>query len=133
HTHIDAEPAVVLAAVTTGDGFRQWLTNDAIVGRAVGAPAIFRFGTIEVTFLIDRVHGHGIELTCVDHLNCPEWLDTHLAFRVTPDNGGAYVDMLHDGYRDRNGCYDVSLERWTHGLTSLRAYCETAAGTPDIP
>src|SRR5215470_2084616 len=121
NTHIDAEPAVVVAAVTTSDGLRQWLTDDARVGRAVGAPAIFRFGTIEVTFLIDRVHTHGIELTCVDHHNRPEWLDTHLAFRVTPDNGGAYIDMLHDGYRDRSGCYGESLERWTHGLTSLRA------------
>src|SRR5262249_4804997 len=132
-THIQAEPAAVVAAVTTTDGFRQRLTRDADVGRAVGAPAIFLFGMIEVTFLIDRVHSHGIEMTCVDHDNCPEWLDTHLTFRVTPDNGGAYVDMLHDGYRDRSGCYGESLERWTDGMTRLPAYRETGAGTPDIP
>src|SRR5262245_9673693 len=131
NARIQANPAVVVAAVTTSNGFRRWLTHDAEVGRTVGSPAIFRFATSEVTFLIDRIDGLGIEMTCVDHKNCPEWLDTHLAFRVIPDDGCAYVDLLHDGYRDRGGCYSESVERWTRGMSSLRAYCETGRGTPD--
>jgi len=133
NTHIHAELAVVVAAVTTIDGFRQWLTDDADVGRGVGARAIFRFGAIEVSFLIDRVDSHGIEMTCVDHRNYPEWLDTHVAIRVTPDSGGAYVDLLHDGYRDRSHCYVESLERWKESISSLRAYCETWRGIPHAP
>ena len=132
NTRINAKPAEVLTALTTTDGFRHWWTDDAEVGRDIGAPAIFRFGTIEVTFLIDRIDRHGIEMTCVDHKNYPEWLDTHLAFRVTPDGEGAYVDMLHDGFRDKNGCYAQCVERWNHYLTSLRAYCETGRGTPQL-
>lgn len=127
-----AKPAAVLTALTTTDGFRHWWTDDAEVGRDIGAPAIFRFGTIEVTFLIDRIDRHGIEMTCVDHKNYPEWLDTHLAFRVIPDGEGAYVDVLHDGYRDKNGCYAQCVEGWTHYLKSLRAYCETGRGTPHV-
>jgi uncharacterized protein YndB with AHSA1/START domain len=132
NARINAKPAEVLTALTTTDGFRHWWTDDAEVGRDIGAPAIFRFGTIEVTFLIDRIDRHGIEMTCVDHKNYPEWLDTHLAFRVTPDGEGAYVDMLHDGFRDKNGCYAQCVERWNHYLTNLRAYCETGRGTPQL-
>jgi len=129
---VDAKAAVVLAALSTTEGFRHWWTDEAEMGREIGAPAIFRFGTIEVTFLIDRLDRHEIEMTCVDHKNCPEWLDTHLAFRVIPDGEGAYVDMLHDGYRDTDGCYAECVAAWTHCLTNLRAYCETGRGTPHL-
>src|SRR5262245_7624549 len=127
---INAEPTAVLAALTTTDGIHQWLTEEASVGHDIAAPAIFRFGMIEVTFLIDRLDRHAIEMTCVGHRNYPEWLDTHLAFRVIPDGPGAYVDVLHDGYRCKDGCYAQSVEGWTHYLMSLRAYCETGRGTP---
>jgi len=130
--HINAKPAEVLTALTTADGFRHWWTDDAEMARDIGAPAIFRFGTIEVTLLIDRFDRHGIELTCVDHKDCPEWLDTHLAFRVIPDGEGTYVDMLHEGYRDKSGCYAQWVEGWTYYLASLRAYCETGRGTPHL-
>src|SRR5262245_11318942 len=96
NTRINAKPSAVLAALTTTDGFRHWWTDDAEVGRDIGALAIFRFGASEVTFLIDRIDRHGIEMTCVSHKNNPEWLDTHLAFRVIADGDGAYVDVLHD-------------------------------------
>jgi uncharacterized protein YndB with AHSA1/START domain len=131
-TRVNASPAAVLTALTTTDGFRRWWTDDAEVGREIGSPAIFRFGVIEVTFLIDRIDRHGIEMTCVDHKNREEWLDTHLAFRVIPEGEGAYVDMLHDGYRDKNGCYAQCVEEWTRSLKSLRAYCETGRGTPHV-
>jgi hypothetical protein len=121
---------VVLTALTTTDGVRRWWTDDADVGRAIGARAIFRFGTTEVTFLIDRIDRQGMEMTCVAHRNYPEWVDTHLAFRVIPDGVGTYVDVLHDGYRDKDGCYSECGERWTHRLESLRAYCEAGHGTP---
>src|SRR5262245_11879009 len=132
NTRVDAKPSGVLAALTTTDGFRRWWTDDAEVGRDIGAPAIFRFGTSEVTFLIDRIDRQGIEMTCVAHKNYAEWLDTHLTFRVIPDGDGAYVDVLHDGYRDKNGCYAQCVEGWTHSLKSLRAYCETGRGTPHV-
>jgi uncharacterized protein YndB with AHSA1/START domain len=131
-TRIGAEPARVVEALTTTDGIRQWLTDDADVGCEIGAPAIFRFGKIEVTFLIDRIDRHAIEMTCVDHKHQSDWLDTHLAFRVVPEGAGAYVDMLHDGYRDKHGCYSQWIEEWTHYLKSLRAYCETGRGTPHL-
>jgi uncharacterized protein YndB with AHSA1/START domain len=132
NTRINARPAEVVTAVTTSGGFRSWWTDDAEVGREVGARAIFRFGTIEVTFLIDRIDRHGIEMTCVDHKDYPEWLDTHLTFRVIPDGEGAYVDMLHDGYRDTNAFYAQWVKGWTHYLESLRLYCETGRGTPHL-
>jgi hypothetical protein len=100
---INAKPTLVLTALTTTDGFRHWWTDDAEMGREIAAPAIFRFGAIEVTFLIDRIDRHGIEMTCVHHKNCTEWLDTHLAFRVIPDGKGAYVDLLHDGSATKTG------------------------------
>jgi hypothetical protein len=65
HTRINAKPAAVLTALTTTDGVRYWWTDDADVGCDIGAPAIFRFGTIEVTLLIDCFDRHGIEMTCV--------------------------------------------------------------------
>ncbi|HJZ74804.1 MAG TPA: hypothetical protein VKE51_23870 [Vicinamibacterales bacterium] len=50
-TRIDAKRAAVLTALTTTDGVRNWWTDDADVGCDIGAPAICRCGTIEVTFL----------------------------------------------------------------------------------
>jgi len=132
NTRINAQPTVVLAALTTSDGVCQWWTDEAEVGRDIGAPAIFRFGTIEVTFLIDRIDRHGIEMTCVAHKNCPEWVDTHLAFRVIPEGDGAYIDVLHDGYGDKHGCCAQWFERWTDCLESLRTYCETGRGIPHL-
>ena len=81
---INAKPTEVLTALTTTDGVRHWWTDDVEMGRNIGARAIFRFGTIEVTFLIDRIDWHGIEMTCVSHKNRPEWLDT--APRVQSDS-----------------------------------------------
>jgi uncharacterized protein YndB with AHSA1/START domain len=127
---IAARPAAVITALTTTDGVRRWWTDDAHLGRDIGTPAIFRFGAIEVTFLIDRIDRHGIEMTCVSHKNHSEWLDTHLAFRVIPDGEGTYVDLLHDGFRDKNGCYARFVEAWPYYLRSLRAYCENGCGTP---
>src|SRR5262245_54794737 len=73
NTRVNAKPSGVLAALTTTDGFRRWWTDDAEVGCDIGAPAIFRFGTSEVTFLIDRIDRQGIEMTCVAHKNYAEW------------------------------------------------------------
>src|SRR5262245_16756205 len=81
---INAKPTEVLTALTTTDGVRQGWTDDVEMSRDIGAPPIFRFDTIEVTFLIDRIDCHGIEMTCVSHKTRPEWPDTHLAFRVIP-------------------------------------------------
>jgi hypothetical protein len=64
---INAKPAAVVTALTTTDGVSHWWTDDAEVGRDIGAPAILRFGAIEVTFLIDRLDRQGIEMTCVAH------------------------------------------------------------------
>src|SRR5262245_17732472 len=108
---INAKPTEVLTALTTTDGVRQGWTDDVEMSRDIGAPPIFRFDTIEVTFLIDRIDCHGIEMTCVSHKTRPEWPDTHLAFRVIPDRNGTYVDVLHDGYRDKNGCYADVVRR----------------------
>jgi hypothetical protein len=114
---IKARPAAVRAALTTAQG--------------IGAAAVFRFGAVEAIFLVDRLDSHAIEMTCVDHRNCPEWLDTHLAFRIVPAGEGAYVDMLHDGFRCRSACYAESIERWTRCLESLRAYLEESRQSRD--
>jgi hypothetical protein len=116
NTRINARPAPVFTALTTTDGVRHWWTDDAEVGSDIGGPAILRFGTTEVTFLIDRLGRHASEMTCVAHRNYPDWLDTHLAFRVLPDGDGTYVDMLHDGYREKDGCY-VEWSAASGGLT----------------
>ena len=132
NTRIHAQPTVVLDALTTSAGVRRWWTDEAEMGRDIGAPIVLRFGAIEVTFLIDRIDRHGIEMTCVAHKNCAEWIDTHLAFRVIPEGDGVFVDVLHDGYRDRDGHCAQWTERWTDCLQNLRTYCETGRGTPRL-
>ena len=42
------------------------------------------------------------------------------------------VDVLHDGYGGKHGCYAQCVEAWTHYLKSLRTYCETGHGTPYV-
>ena len=127
---IAAEQSKVLEAITTTAGHRGWWSQDCEVGAGAGEEAVFRFDAIEVVFRIDRVDGRGLEMTCVGERNQPDWLGTHLSIRAIEDGAGTYVDLVHDGYPGKGGCYDLCTGGWAHYLKSLRSYCETGRGTP---
>src|SRR5262249_32079307 len=83
----------------------ELIAIDADVGCDIGAPAIFRCGTIEVTFLIDRFDRHGIEMTCVAR--------RHVRFTGDP---GRWVGQEHRGpgtraLRRRRSAYPRSASR----------------------
>jgi uncharacterized protein YndB with AHSA1/START domain len=131
HIQIQAEVSKVLDAVTTTGGLRAWWT-DCDVGRA-GEEATFRFGGRQVVFRVDRIDAKGIELTCVQQTGQPDWQDTHLSIRAIAEGGGTRVDLLHDGFRERNDFYARCVDGWDHYVRSLRAYCETGRGSPWSP
>jgi uncharacterized protein YndB with AHSA1/START domain len=121
---VAAEPPRVIEAVTTTAGLRSWWT-DCDVGRASGEEAVFRFDERRAVFRIDRIDRLGIEMTCVRQEGQPDWQDTHLSIRAIGQEGGTRVDLLHDGYPEKNASYDKCVGGWDHYLKSLRAYCET--------
>jgi hypothetical protein len=128
---LESRPSLkVIEAITTTAGYRQWWTDDCAIGHKAGDGALFRFAGIEVAFRIDRVDARGIEMTCVRNRNYPGWQNPHLAIRALADAAGTYVDLVHDGYLSRQGCYDECVSGWDYDIKSLRTYCETGRSTP---
>jgi hypothetical protein len=126
---IAADPTKVLQAVTTSAGVCGWWTEGEI-GTAVGDEALLRFDSGEVVFVIDRLDSRGIELTCLRAEGQRDWQGTHLAIRAIEDGNGTYVDLVHDGYPQRNAFYEQCVAAWSHYLHSLRVFCETGRGAP---
>jgi uncharacterized protein YndB with AHSA1/START domain len=120
----------VLRAITTSEGHGGWWVTDCDVGRAAGEDAVYRFDGVPVVFRIDRVDGRGLEMTCT---RCPifaDWIGTHITIRAIEDGSGTYVDILHDGYPERNGVYERCASQWGGYAESLRSYCVNGRGQP---
>jgi uncharacterized protein YndB with AHSA1/START domain len=133
---VQAAPARVYEAVSTTAGHRAWWTTDCEVGSKVGEPATFRFknkdgSTMEVRFRIDKLApGQAVEMTCVGHVNNPEWENTKLALRLRAAGDGTRVDLHHSGFAAKTPLYQMCVDGWSHFMASLKAYLETGKGTP---
>jgi uncharacterized protein YndB with AHSA1/START domain len=135
-TQIDIQAPVrkVIDAITTTTGHQGWWTTDCEVGARPGEKARFRFHgeghDAEMGFRIDRQDDSGIEWTCVDHHNSPEWLETRLRLRVVPAPSGARVELEHSGWRGKTAMFEQCTRGWQHFMGSLKAYLESGVGTP---
>ena len=128
--HIPAPHAKVLAAITTTEGMRGWWALDCKLGERAGQEAVFHFDEREVVFRIDRIDQQGIELTCIRNVGQPDWQDTHLSLRAITNDGGTQVDLLHDGWRQKNDFYESCKKGWDFYLKSLRAFVAKDGGIP---
>jgi len=136
---IEAEPAVVYAALTTTHGLRGWWSEDCHADSRVGGLLNFGFGacskqmrverlvaTQEVAWLCTRAHIDAAGVTRPD-----EWVGTEMVFRLAPDGEGRTVlQFEHLGLVPDLQCWAVCNQGWNYFLPSLKQFAETGRGTP---
>jgi uncharacterized protein YndB with AHSA1/START domain len=131
---INSPAGKVLEAITTTAGHKAWWTTDAEVGKRPGETCYFRFnkegGAMEIGFRIDRQDETGLEWTCTQEKNNPEWKGTRLAMRVMPTHAGTRLELEHTGWQAKTRTYEMCTGGWQHFMNSLKAYLESGVGTP---
>jgi uncharacterized protein YndB with AHSA1/START domain len=128
---IPAELARVRSAITTEAGYRAWFAQDADFD---GTQASFRFSqpneTRSVTLRVERCDQGSIVMTCIAHVNNPDWLGTTLAIQLSETASGTQVRLVHSGYPAKNEVYERCHEAWPYFLRSLANYVVTGTGEP---
>lgn len=131
---IDAAPPVIYDALTTEPGLTGWWTRKAAVEEGEGGVIHFTFGgDFNPHMRQTRLErGRRIEWRCVaGHAN---WLDNTFGFALEPRDGETLL-MFRQGYARElsDEVYGTYNFNWGHYLNSLKALCETGAGTPYTP
>lgn len=61
-----------------------------------------------------------------------EWVDTHIIFDITMENGKTRLHFTHDGLVPDYECYDVCINGWRHYIQeSLHSLITTGEGQPN--
>ncbi|MBC9911598.1 SRPBCC family protein [Chitinophaga varians] len=61
-----------------------------------------------------------------------EWVDTHVVFDITQENGKTRLRFTHDGLVPDYECYDVCINGWMHYIQgSLHSLITTGEGQPN--
>ncbi|NML36816.1 SRPBCC domain-containing protein [Chitinophaga sp. G-6-1-13] len=61
-----------------------------------------------------------------------EWVDTHVVFDITRENGKTRLRFTHDGLVPDYECYDVCINGWSHYIQgSLHSLITTGKGQPN--
>ena len=136
---IQAHPAVVYAALTTGAGLRGWWTQDCDVAAALGGTHRVRFGPHHKDLRVDQLEPHRlVRWHCTGSLiDLPqlrrkdEWVGTELVFRIEAQGEGqTRLHFEHLGLVPAVECYELCEQGWRHFLASLQQYAETGRGMP---
>lgn len=139
---VEADSAMVFAALTTQTGLRGWWTQECDAQTHVGGTIHFRFGPNTKTMHIEKLDYPGeqqrgeVRWTCIESqifINsgcCNEWIGTELVFRLTPQGKYTRVDFEHIGLVPELECYSVCNEGWRHFLGSLQQFAKTGRGSP---
>jgi hypothetical protein len=61
-----------------------------------------------------------------------EWVDTHVVFDITKENGKTRLHFTHDGLVPDYECYDACVNGWSHYIQeSLHKLITTGIGQPN--
>jgi hypothetical protein len=126
---VRAPQAAVLAKLTTIDGLASWWTNDTTGDATAGGKIEFTFGSpdryaaMEVAEATDgRVVWH-----CIG--GPEEWVGGVLTFDLDQDEDETVLKFTHAWREPVDFMFHCST-KWAYFLLSLKASCETGAGTP---
>jgi uncharacterized protein YndB with AHSA1/START domain len=123
---INATPAAVRAAVTTGDGVSGWWMPAVAEDPQV---LTVSFGDSTAEFRVTAAP----ELVVWDVLSCavePDWVGTSIEFATTAKSAGTIeLAFTHRGL-GALPCAETCFAGWTHFLPSLVSYLESGVGNP---
>lgn len=141
HTFVYKAPiAKVYAALTIQAHFRQWWTQDSLVGSTIGERARFDFkgdNSYCVMEIIRLKPEQFVGWKCVvsTMMGKQDWVGTTISFtlRALNENETALA-FRHDRWNMMNACYRESVDGWKYYLgDSLKSYLETGVGKPYTP
>lgn len=135
---IRAPKDAVFRALSTEAGVRGWWNHRARISPEVGGESTYQFNKagsdVHMRFrneTLDEQAGK-VVWACVANDNT-SWIDTKIRWSIEERNGGARVELVHDGFAeafaDTEG-YRMVSGGWQHFLNSLKAWTEDGKGQP---
>ncbi len=127
---IEAEPAVVYAAITEQAGLASWWTEETVADATVGSVLEFRFGEeyhnkMRLTRLVSDQR---VEWECIQGHD--EWVGTRFTFDLEGGQGRTTLRFSHYQWAEATDFYANCNFHWGYYMQSLKTYCETGQGTP---
>jgi len=128
---IAATSGTVYKALTEKTGIQGWWTHDTTIHPETGTLAEFNFGEYHNEMkIVDLQSERRVEWVCLE--GDPEWINTRFIFELESKGDQTVLRFTHTGWREMTDFFGSCNFNWAYYLTSLKAYCETGAGTPFI-
>ncbi len=124
-----ATPEQVYAAISTIDGLTSWWTTNINGESKKGGILQFRFSKGGPDFEVIHMEPmKRVEWRCVS--GPLEWVDTHIEFDISIENGETILLFKHGGWREEVEFMHHCSTQWAYFLIGLRKFLETGQGTP---
>ncbi|WP_239068810.1 SRPBCC family protein [Cellulomonas pakistanensis] len=128
---VRAAPADVSAALTTRAGVAGWWTDRAAGDGGAGGRLVLPFRGAAEPYAMDVLTAEpGAHVRWRVAAGPPEWLGTHVDFRLRPSGPGTVVLFTHQGWAEPVEFLHHCSTKWATFLLSLRELVETGRGRP---
>jgi len=122
---IDAQPAVVVKALTTVEGLRDWWTQETSGNCSLNGVIDFGFCRMKV---IEYIPERLVRWQCVSGPN--EWVDTQVSFQLSYKDKQTFILFSHTGWREPVEFMHHCSTKWAVFLMSLKSLIEQGQGNP---
>jgi uncharacterized protein YndB with AHSA1/START domain len=123
------DAAKVYEALATTEGLSRWWITGTTGSTTVGGVAKFRpeGGAFDMKVTASKPR-ELVEWECVG--GPPEWIGTHLTFRLEQRGADTFVLFKHAGWREPVEFMHHCSTKWAVFLLSLKGWIENAEGRP---
>jgi uncharacterized protein YndB with AHSA1/START domain len=132
---IEAEPAKVYEAISTGKGLASFWTSDSKAEPKVGSVARFGFGGPVLEMKVEELKpGKLVRWSAPEGF--PEWEGTSVTWEIAPAaKGGTEVTFNHEGWPAKLPQADLASVNYVWGrvVGRLKKYVETGKPAPFFP
>lgn len=130
-TDVAADPAKIVAALTSRDGIAGWWTDDVELEGGVGATMRLGFPVAPKRFelTIDEASPQRVVWRSVGEFP-PHWVDTTVTWTLTRAEGATKVHFNHDGWESDEGLLPHAAYTWALLLGTLDRYTKTGTAAP---
>jgi uncharacterized protein YndB with AHSA1/START domain len=132
---IEATPAKVYEAISTGKGLASFWTSDSQAQPEVGSVARFGFGGPVLEMKIEELRP-GKLVRWSTHDGFPEWKGTAVTWEIVPAaKGGTEVKFNHEGWPAALPQGELASVNYVWGrvVGRLKRYVETGKPAPFFP
>lgn len=131
---IEAAPAKVYEAISTGQGLAGFWTADSQAEPIVGSIARFGFGGPSLEMQVEELKP-GQLVRWSTHGGFPEWKGTTVTWEIVPAEGGSEVKFNHEGWPAALPQAELASVNYVWGrvVGRLKKYAETGKPAPFFP